>query len=174
MLVIEREEIFLPLPARAAPRCRSFKLWRGSSPLTRSLHCLLLALPTFTTLWTMSCCIHGRNMMIRHPRSLLRRNKNYSGIRVSGITENLNGDKPLKMSDRRYTQYMGWHMALLFFHHLWWKWTSFTPVKQDEDLIPFPMCWFPSKLMPMWVLNTRAAFRVFLFLRTKQQKLKVQ
>lgn len=42
--------------------------------------------------------------------------------------------------------------------------------QQDEDLIPFPMCWFPSKLMPMWVLNTRAAFRVFFVLENETAK----
>jgi len=45
--------------------------------------------------------------MIRHQRRLLRRNKDYSRIRVSWIKENLNGEKPPKMGDSRCTQYTG-------------------------------------------------------------------
>lgn len=92
-----------------------------------------------------------------------RRNKNYSGIHVSWINKNLDGEKPpIRLMAEACSIWDGiWPSSS--FHHLWWKWTWLTPVKQDKDLAiaPVSYCWFPSKLMPTWELNTRAAFRVF-------------
>lgn len=68
--------------------------------------------------------------------NISKAHKNYTGM--SWIMKNLNGDKPPKMSDSRCTQDSIWPFSS--FHHLWWIWSWFTPVRQDKDLIIAPIC----------------------------------